>query len=383
MKNFKFHNPTQLIFGEHSIKELPKHLPRTAKTLVLFGGGSVKKNGVYDELLKELEGYNYIEFWGIESNPTVETIRQAIALGKEEEVNYVLAVGGGSVLDAAKLIINAIPSERDAWDLVLKGSDRSVHNLPLGTILTIPATGSEMNSGGVISCAETKEKYPFVTSFPTFSILDPRYTFSLPPYQVACGIADSFIHVIEQYLCVTDESPLLDRWAEGILLTLIEEKDNIQKGNNYQARANFMLCATMALNGIIRMGTTQDWATHRIGHELTALTGLTHGHTLAIILPALLRVKAYDCKKAKVLQYAKRIWNINSVTEEETIELAITKTEEFFQELGLKTRLSQMNISPSISHEIVKRFRERKTLLGENQDINADIVAQILELCQD
>ncbi len=382
MRNFKYYNPTRLIFGEGMVKELSKQIPLSSKVLVVFGGGSVKRNGVYEDVVRELDGYTCFEFWGIEANPKVETIRKAVELGKKEKVDFVLAVGGGSVLDASKLIINAIPSERDAWDLVLNGVDLEVECLPLGTVLTIPATGSEMNSGGVISCQATKEKFSFVTTFPKFSILDPRYTFSLPPYQVACGIADSFIHVMEQYLCKVDESPLLDRWAEGILLTLIEQKELIQQGEDYQARANFMLCATMALNGLIRMGTSQDWATHVIGHELTALTELTHGHTLAVVLPALLRVKGFDVKREKMLQYAERIWGISEGTEDERIEEAIQKTEEFFRSLGLKTRLSELGIGLEVRQEIVRRFRERKFLLGENKDIDADVVGEILSLCQ-
>lgn len=286
MNNFTFRNPTKLVFGKDSILELPKLLPSDAKILLTFGGGSVKRNGVYEAVISQLSGFQTVEFWGIEPNPKVETLRKAIALGKQEGVTFVLAVGGGSVLDASKLIVNAIPSERDAWDLVLHGADRSVQTLPLGTVLTIPATGSEMNRGAVISSEATHEKFGFYNEYPLFSILDPSYTYSLPDYQIACGIADSFIHVVEQYLTRVGESPLMDRWAEGILLTLIEEADKIKaQPADYDARATFMLSATMALNGFISMGVTQDWATHRIGHEITALTGLTHGHTLVIVLP--------------------------------------------------------------------------------------------------
>ncbi len=381
MKNFKYYNPTRLIFGSGMIKELSRQIPASAKILLVFGGGSVKRNGVYDAVMTELSAYSTVEFWGIESNPTVETIRKAVALGKVEAVDYVLAVGGGSVLDASKLIIHAIPSDRDAWDLVLNGLDKNVENLPYGTVLTIPATGSEMNCGGVISCSETKEKFSFVTDFPRFSILDPNYTFSLPDYQIACGIADTFIHVMEQYVCKVGENPLLDRWSEGILLTLIEEQSSIQSAPSYESRANFMLCATMALNGLIRMGVSQDWATHLIGHELTALTGLTHGHTLAVILPALLKVKGFTNKRAKILQYAERVWSIRGLEEDETIRQAIEKTENFFQSLGLKTRLSELGIDEAIPQEIIRRFSERKALMGEDQDIDASVVEEIFKLC--
>lgn len=318
MHNFTFHNPTRLVFGQGSISQLPELLPAGAKILLTFGGGSVKRNGVYEAVTSQLAGFETVEFWGIEPNPKVETLRRAIELGKQEGVSFVLAVGGGSVLDASKLIVNAIPSQRDAWDLVLHGADKTVATLPLGTVLTIPATGSEMNRGAVISSEATHEKFGFYNEYPRFSILDPTYTYSLPDYQLACGIADSFVHVVEQYITRTGESPLMDRWAEGILLTLIEEAEKIRAvPADYDARATFMLSATMALNGFISMGVSQDWATHRIGHEITALTGLTHGHTLVIVLPALLREQASRGKRAKLLQYASRIWGLEGGSEEE------------------------------------------------------------------
>lgn len=383
MNPFKFRNPTELLFGEGMIEMLPKRIPQGSKILLTFGGGSVKSNGVYDDVCRQLKEFDCVEFWGIEPNPKVETLRKAIELGKREGVNFVLAVGGGSVLDASKLIANAIPSERDAWDLVLKGADRSVVTLPLGTVLTIPATGSEMNRGAVISSIKTQEKFGFWGEYPLFSILEPRYTFSLPAYQVACGIADSFVHVMEQYICRAGESPLMDRWAEGIMLTLIEQREAIQREPaDYDARANFMLSATMALNGFIAMGITEDWATHRIGHELTALTGLTHGHTLVIVLPALLRVLGHGSKRAKLLHYAQRVWGITSESEDECIDQAIDRTEAFFRSLGLETRLGERGIGPEVEAEIVSRFAERGTLLGENQDIDSAVVARILQVAR-
>lgn len=382
MHNFIFQNPTKLVFGQGSISELPKLLPADAKLLLTFGGGSVKRNGVYEAIQQQLQGFDCVEFWGIESNPKVETLRKAIELGKREGVTFVLAIGGGSVLDASKLIANAIPSARDAWDLVLHGADKTVATLPLGTVLTIPATGSEMNRGAVISSEATHEKFGFYNEYPRFSILDPSYTYSLPDYQLACGIADSFVHVVEQYLTRVGESPLMDRWAEGILLTLIEQAEKIRAvPADYDARATFMLSATMALNGFIAMGVSQDWATHRIGHEITALTGLTHGHTLVIVLPALLREQASRGKHAKLLQYASRIWGINEGSDEERIQRAIDQTEDFFRSLGLETRLSERGLGDNLREEIVRRFRERGTLLGEDQDIDHEVIARILARC--
>lgn len=384
MQNFKFKNPTELIFGRAMVSELSKRIPATARVLLTFGGGSVKRNGVYDAVMQELGDRTTFEFWGIEPNPTVQTLRRAIELGKQERVDFVLAVGGGSVLDGSKLIVNAIASERDAWDLVTRGADRSVKSLPLGTVLTIPATGSEMNRGAVISNSDTHEKYGFWGEYPAFSILDPTYTYSLPDYQLACGVADSFVHTIEQYLTTPDQSPLMDRWAEGILLTLIEQAPRIlSTKEDYEARATFMLCATMALNGFIGMGITQDWATHRIGHELTAFCGLTHGHTLTVVLPALLRTVGREPKRGKLLQYASRVWGIDEALDEERrIDLAIDRTEEFFRSLGLKTKLSELEIGDDVVERIVKRFEERGDKLGENMDVDYEAIATILEACK-
>lgn len=383
MKNFVLHNPTKLLFGRgYILSKLRAELPTDTPILVTFGGGSVRRNGIYDQVVKALEGLEYVEFWGIEANPKVETIRRAVALGREHRVGFILAVGGGSVLDASKLIAGAIPSERDAWDIVLS-HQITEQSLPLGTVLTIPATGSEMNSGGVISCEATKEKFAFGGAYPRFSILDPEVTYSLPEYQVACGIADTFVHVMEQYLTTPGQSRLMDRWAEGILLSLREVAPIVKADPiNYDARADVMLCATMALNDFIRLGVQQDWSTHGIGHELTALAGLTHGHTLAVVLPGTMRILGYTLKRDKVLQYASRIWDINEGGEEERIAAAIECTEQFFRSLGLPTRLSELNIGQEVSDEIVRRFAERETKLGEAGTVDAEVVRQILDSCR-
>lgn len=285
MNNFTFQNPTKLIFGSGTIAKLTKEIPFDKKIMITFGGGSVKQNGVYEQVTDALKGYNYIEFWGIEPNPTVETLRKAILIGKDEKIDFLLAVGGGSVLDGTKLISAAIPYNGDPWDLVL--NPLLIQKMvPHASVLTLPATGSEMNRGAVISNKETHEKVAFYSSHPQFSILDPLVTFSLPDYQIACGIADTFVHVVEQYLTTVGQSLLMDRWAESILQTLVEIAPKIKANpHNYDLMSQFMLCATMALNGFTSMGVSQDWATHMIGHEITALHGLTHGHTLAIILP--------------------------------------------------------------------------------------------------
>ena len=377
MNNFIFQNPTKLIFGKGQIARLSKELPKNSKILVTFGGGSVKKNGVYDQVVAALEGFDYQEFWGIEPNPKVETLRKAVEICKRDKVDFLLAVGGGSVLDGTKLIAAAAVIEDDAWELVcnpkLYGG-----TLPFASVMTLPATGSEMNRGAVISNLETGEKYAFYNTYPKFSILDPQTTFSLPPYQVACGLADTFVHVMEQYLTVTDTAPLMDRWAEGVLQTIIEVAPKVRADqNDYDAMATYMLAATMGLNGFIAMGVPQDWATHMIGHEITALTGLTHGHTLVTVLPAVMDVMR-EQKGSKILQYGQRVWGITEGTADERIDKAIAATEEFFRSLGLKTRLSENNIGKEVAEQIVLRFKERGTLLGENANIDYKVVEKIL-----
>jgi len=381
MKNFIFQNTTKLIFGKGTIAQIEKEIPVSKKIMLTFGGGSVKQNGVYEQVISALKNHNYIEFWGIEPNPKVETLRKAVELGKKENIDFILAVGGGSVLDGTKLIASAIYYAGDAWDLVL--NDSLIQNIvPFADVLTLPATGSEMNRGSVISNVETNEKYAFYSTYPQFSVLDPTTTFSLPPFQVACGIADSFVHVMEQYLVDKNNSPLMDRWAEGVLSTLIEIAPKVRENqHDYEQMANFMLSATMALNGFISMGVYSDWATHLIGHEITALTGLTHGETLAIVEPALLRVMK-DEKHKKLLQYAERVWNITEIDEDKKIEFAIEKTEKFFRSLPLRTRLSECGVGEEICEKIVERLRKRNSRFGENGSITADTVKAILEQCK-
>lgn len=377
MENFVFQNPTKLIFGKGMISSLSKEIPPDKKIMVTFGGGSVKKNGVYDAVKSALVNHNYIEFWGIEPNPSIETLRKAIALGKENNVNFLLAVGGGSVIDGTKLISAGLCYEGDAWELVKMG--RYTKTIPVATVLTLPATGSEMNSGAVISRSETKEKYAFYSNFPVFSILDPTVTFTLSKRQIACGIADTFVHVMEQYMTTPGQSRVMDRWSEGVLQTLIEIAPKIEKrSDDYDLMADFMLSATMGLNGFLALGVTQDWCTHMIGHELTALHGLTHGATLAIVFPGTLRVLR-EQKKGKILQYGERIWNIASGSDDERIEKTIAKTEEFFASLGLSTRLHQENIGEATIAEIERRFNERKVAFGENANVTGSVARKILE----
>lgn len=379
MHNFSFQNTTHLIFGKGTIAKLSKQIPKEKRILITFGGGSVKKNGVYDQVINALNGYDVTEFWGIEPNPSIETLRKAIALGKEKGIDFLLAVGGGSVIDGTKLISAGLRYDGDAWDLVKKGYYPDT--VPLGTVLTLPATGSEMNSGAVISRYETQEKYPFYSNFPQFSILDPETTYSLPDFQIACGIADTFVHVMEQYMTTSGQSRVMDRWAEGLLSTLVEIAPKIKADKtNYDLMADFMLTATMALNEFISMGVTNDWATHMIGHELTALHGITHGQTLAIVLPGTLRVLK-EQKMEKLVQYGERVWGFSIGNMEQNADMAIRKTEEFFRSLGLATRLGEVNVGEDTIVEIERRFNERKVAFGENENVDGAMAAKILRSC--
>lgn len=379
MKNFIFQNPTRLVFGKGQIAKLSELLPDNVNLMLTFGGGSVTKNGLYDQVKEALKGRNYMEFWGIEANPQVETLRRAIQTGKENNINYLLAVGGGSVLDGTKLIAAGIASEHDAWDIVM--DIVAEKQIPFASVMTVPATGSEMNGAAVISRAETQEKYGFFGNYPEFSILDPEVTYSLSDHQIACGLADAYTHVLEQYLTTPGQSRIMDRWAEGVLLSVKEIAPEIKKDpRNYDLMADYMLSATLALNDFIRMGITQDWATHQIGHELTALHGTTHGHSLAIVMPGTMSVLK-EQKKEKLLQYGERIFGITGGSEEERADKAIEMTEAFYRSLGLTTRLSEEGIGKETIEMIARRFNERDASYGENQNVTGDVTREILESC--
>lgn len=379
--NFVYQNPVKILFGKGQIAQLSKQIPADAKILLTYGGGSIFQNGVYEQVKKALEGRNIVEFGGIEANPTYETLMQAVELGRKEAITFLLAVGGGSVLDGTKFIAAAIPFEgEDAWQIVT-GRDKFNTAIPLGSVLTLPATGSEMNYYAVISKKSTHEKKgmggPLV--YPKFSILDPETTYSLPPRQIANGIADAFTHVMEQYMTYPVDAQIQDRFAESVIQTLIEvAPKTLENPTDYEARANFMWAATVALNGWIGLGVPQDWATHQIGHELTAFHGVDHARTLAVVLPHLLQYKKAD-KRAKLIQYAKRVWDLSG-TDDELVSGAIQKTGEFYESLGLPIKASEYGVNEETIGKIKQRFEERGVNFGEKSDITPTVVAEILEM---
>lgn len=381
MENFEYFNPTRLVFGKGTIARIAALLPHDATILMTYGGGSIKRNGVYDQTLAALRGLSVVEFGGIEPNPRYETLMKAAKLGREQGAGFLLSVGGGSVLDGTKFIAAAMrfPGE-DPWDILAKHAPVE-DAAPLGGILTLPATGSEANGNAVISRDSTREKLAFYSEkvYPRFAILDPETTFTLPPRQTANGVIDSFIHVMEQYMTYPVDAPLQDRQAEGILLTLLEEGPKVMENpTDYNVRANIMWTATQALNGLIACGVPQDWSTHAIGHELTALYGLDHAQTLAIVFPAMLRHQRKQ-KGHKILQYAARVWGLTEGTEEERINGAIQKTEDFFRSLEVKTRLKEYGITDGYE-EVAKRMEARGATLGERGDIGPAEINAILAL---
>lgn len=383
MNNFNFVNPVKILFGKGKIAELSRNIPGNARILMTYGGGSIRKNGVYDQVKAALKGFEVVEFGGIEPNPKYETLMKAVEVVKAEKISFLLAVGGGSVLDGTKFIAAAsLFDGESAWDIVVK--EIAVRKaLPFGAVLTLAATGSEMNSGGVVTREATQEKFAFGSPvlFPQFSILDPQITFSLPKRQVANGIVDAYVHVIEQYLTYPVNSPVQDRFAEGILLTLIEEgpKATTAETPDYENRANLMWAATMALNGLLSAGVKSDWSTHMIGHELTAFHGIDHAVTLAIVLPGVMRLMKVK-RREKLLQYASRVWNINEGSEDQKIELAIQRTESFFQQVGVATRLGDHNVGQDTIDRIVERFTQRKMqAVGAQQDVSIADVGELLK----
>lgn len=382
MENFRFHNPVKILFGKGQIANIAEEIPADARILVTYGGGSIKDNGVYDQVKAALAGHPVIEFGGIEPNPHLETLLPAVELVRAEGIDFLLAVGGGSVLDSTKFIAAAVPFIGDPWDILAKGAPVTAA-LPLGAVMTLPATGSEMNTFSVVTKWATRDKLGFSSPlvFPRFSVLDPETTFSLPMRQVSNGIVDAFTHTVEQYLTYPVNAPLQDRMAESILQTLIEEgPKTLANPRDYDARANVMWCATMALNGLIGMGVPQDWATHFIAHELTALHGLDHARTLAVVLPSLLAFKR-DTKREKLLQYAERVWGINSGKTEDRIAAVIARTRDFFEAVGVPTHLSAYGVGLNAIPVIVERLESRGSVaLGERRDIGPTVVREILTL---
>jgi len=384
MNNFDFQNPTKIIFGKGQIENLANEIPNDAKVLLLYGGGSIKKNGIYDQVKTALSKVEVVEFGGIPANPEYAVLLEALKIVKDQNITYLLAVGGGSVIDGTKFLSSAALYEGDIpWD-ILANNIRTEKGMPFGTVLTLPATGSEMNSGSVITRAETKEKRTMGGPglFPQFSILDPEVVKSIPRRQLANGLADAFTHVLEQYMTYSIDAKLQDRFAESILQTLVEIAPTVLKDEfDYKAASNFMWSCTMALNGLIQKGVPNDWAVHAMGHELTALYGIDHARTLAIITESHYKYNI-EAKKEKLAQYGERIWKITEGSIDDKAYAAIEKTTAFFKSLGIDTKLSDYtNDYEGTAEEIAKRFTDRGWLtLGEHQSLSPEKVEEIVKM---
>ena len=384
MLNFEFKNPTKIHFGKGLIAKIAVEIPANAKVMMLYGGGSIKTNGIYEQVKTVLKNFEVIEFGGIPANPEYDVLMKALDIIKSEKINYLLAVGGGSVIDGTKFLSSAaLYKGENPWDILQKGIRTEV-GMPFGVVLTLPATGSEMNSGAVISRAETKQKLGMGGPglFPQFSILDPQVIASIPPRQIANGIVDAYTHVLEQYMTYPIGALLQDRISESIMQSLMEIAPHIMKNPaDYDTACEFMWCCTMALNGLIQKGVPTDWTVHAIGHELTVLYGIDHARTLAIIAPSHYRYN-FESKKEKLAQYAERVWKINEGTTEEKAHAAINKMEAFFQSLGIETKLSKYNENyKEAAPFICKTFTERGMMrLGEHKNISPDDVVKIVEM---
>jgi len=381
MNNFDFYNPTRIAFGEGKIAALDTLVPADAKVLILFGGESARRTGTLGEVEAALGNRQVQLFGGIEPNPSFETLMEAVTVVQRDGIDYLLAVGGGSVIDGTKFVAAASVFDGDAWDILLKGGTNIHRALPFGSVLTLPATGSEMNKGAVVTRKSLQAKLPFHSEhvFPQFSVLDPTKSFTLPPRQVANGVVDAFVHIVEQYLTYPASAPVQDRFAEGLLQTLIDiGPQALSDPENYSVRADLMWVATLALNGLIGAGVPQDWATHMLGHELTALHGLDHAQTLAIVLPAMLTERK-DAKHGKLVQYAQRVWSIHEGSESEQAEAAIEKTRAFFESLGVKTRLGDYQLAEEHIEPLIKSLEEHDmTALGEHNDVTPDVCRRVL-----
>ncbi len=383
MLNFELYNPVNLIFGKGQIAKLPKLIPAGSKILLAYGGGSIFKNGIHDQVTRALSGYDITEFGGIEPNPRFETLGKAVDVVREKEITFLLAVGGGSVIDGVKFISAAARFDGNPIDILQKRIRIEKNTIPFGTVLTLPATGSEMNSGSVVTINATQEKLSFGGPgvFPAFSICDPTVVASLPQRQLQNGVVDAFTHVMEQYLTYPADALLQDRISEGILQTLIEIGPKVvQNPADYKLASNFMWCCTMALNGLIQKGVPTDWATHMIGHELTALFEIDHARTLAVIGPNLYRVM-FETKKDKLAQYGRRVWGLSG-DNDNVASQAIEKTVQFFHTMGMDTKLANYTDDYAKTAAIItERFEKRGWKgLGERQNITLDKVKEIVEM---
>jgi NADP-dependent alcohol dehydrogenase len=378
--NFSYVNPTKIYFGQNQIASIKEAIPANQKVLVIYGGGSIKKNGVYDQVADALQGHEWLEFSGVEPNPTKETLDKAVEIVKAQDVDFILAVGGGSVIDGSKYVAAASKYDGDGWDILI-GQHQVEEALPLAAILTLPATGSESNMGAVITKAETQDKLPFMSPAvqPKFAVLDPDVMKTLPERQLINGIVDAWVHVCEQYLTLPTGAMVQDGYAETLLKTLKALGEQFAERDDDKWRANLMWSANQALNGLIGSGVPHDWATHMIGHELTAVWGVDHARSLAIIQPSLLR-NQMKFKRAKLEQMGRNVFALEA--SDDLAERTVQLIEDFYHQLGVATKLENYgdNRQQAIDTVIEQLEKHGMTVLGENQAIDLATSREILDL---
>ena len=388
MIDFTFENPTRIHFGKNALSQLPKEVQRYGKRILLvYGGGSIKRIGLYDQVMEILNNEN-AQVWevaGVQPNPRLSLVRKGIEICRENGVQLVLAVGGGSAIDTAKAIVNGACYDGDVWDLFTgKGSNTEV--LPLGTIVTIPAAGSEMSNSSVITREEDQCKCGRNTplNFPKFSILNPEYTYSLPPYQTACGIVDIMAHMMERYFTQVENVELTDRMTEGAIRTVINNAPIVfEKPEDYDARAEIMWTGCLAHNTLFQTGRVGDWASHKIELELSALYDIAHGAGLAIVFPAWMKYVLPRGGAKKLAQFAVRIFDVpeDFGTAEEIAREGIARLEAFYRSIGLTTTLHENNIDEKDFERMAERaVRLAGGTLGFFLPLKAEDVKAIYQL---
>lgn len=376
--NFSYLNKTQIQFGQGQIESIKTLIPGDKKVLVIYGFGSIKKNGIYAQVASVLAEFEWLEFSGVEANPTFETMNKAVVIARQHNVDYILAVGGGSVIDGAKYVAAACCYEGDGWD-ILEGKHTITKALPLAVVLTLPATGSESNAHSVITKAETQDKLAFSNPQvqPAFAVMDPDVMKTLPERQLANGIVDAWVHVCEQYLTYPTGALVQEGYAEALLKSLKHLADNFGNQDDMW-RSNLMWSANQALNGLIGLGVAQDWSTHMIGHELTALYGVDHARSLAIVHPSLLR-NQFSTKKAKLEQMGRNVFGLSD--SDNLAKLTIQHIESFYQSLNVETHLAvnDEEKSSAVGKIVNQLALHGMTQLGEHQAITLEESRAILK----
>jgi NADP-dependent alcohol dehydrogenase len=381
MRKFRLYNPTDIRFGEGQIEALNELLPADARVLLLYGGGSIKANGVYQAVLAGLDGRFVCEFEGVEPNPVYETLQKAAGVVKDKALDYIIGVGGGSVIDAAKFLAYLATSNADdPWDDLVSGRFPE-RMIPVGAILTLPATGSESNAVSVITNRTRRLKIPFASESarPAFAILDPTAMRSLDRRQLENGVVDAMTHVLEQYMTYQQNAPIQYGYAETLMRVLVEWGPKLVDEPSDEARENVMFAANQALNGFLGAGLPQDWSTHMIGHAITAIYDIDHARTLSTIMPSVMRLRIGP-KRAMLARLARNVFLSAEISDEKAADFAISRLEQFFARMGCPVKLREYGVAVDADEIADHLERASQTALGEHADIDPQTVREIIAL---